>query len=134
MSKDPTLELAEAVADLACDRKARDILTIDLRGLSSVADYFVLATGRSHIHVEAICQRISEGVRDRLGTRSLTTEGVGNGQWAIIDYGGVVVHVFQESARTLYDLERLWREAPRWSHEESSAPETDENQPCFDGP
>jgi ribosome-associated protein len=121
MKKDPTLELAVAAADLASDGKALDITVLDLRTISSVADYFVLASGRSHIQVEAICERIVEGLRERFDARPLAVEGLENAQWAVIDYGSVVVHVFQEAVRKLYDLERLWSLAPRWKPEEAPA-------------
>ncbi|MFT4569952.1 MAG: ribosome-associated protein [Hyphomicrobiaceae bacterium] len=132
MSTNPSLELAIAAADFASDRKATNIVVLNLSEVSSVANYFVIATGRSHIHVEAICARIHEGVRERADDVPIATEGLGNGQWAIMDYGDVVVHVFQESARGLYDLERLWREAPRWNYKEGSS-ESDRALPCFDG-
>ncbi len=133
MSKSTSRELATAAADLAADRKAKDIVILELGDLSSVAEYFVIATGRSHIQVEAICQRIVEGVRERLDDGPLAVEGLDNATWAILDYGDVVVHVFQESTRQLYDLERLWREAPRWNYEEGRAKESERADPCFDG-
>lgn len=119
VKKDSSRELALSAADLAADGKALDIVILDLRGLSSVADDFVLATGKSHIQVEAICGRILEGLRDRLDVRPIAVEGLEHSQWALLDYGGVVVHVFQESIREIYDLERLWSLAPRWQHEDS---------------
>jgi ribosome-associated protein len=122
MTNDPSRDLAQAAADLAADGKALGITILDLRELSSVADYFVIASGRSHIQVEAICDRIEKGVAERLGTRPISVEGLENASWALIDYGSVVVHVFQESVRELYDLERLWSLAPRWTHEDSEPP------------
>jgi len=115
---DDPRELAMAAADLAADGKALGITILDLREVSSVADYFVVASGRSHIQVEAVCDRIAEGLLDRLGRRPLAVEGLENSQWAILDYGSVVVHVFQESVRELYDLEKLWSLAPRWKHDD----------------
>lgn len=118
MKKDTSRELAVAAADLAADGKALEITVLELREISSVADYFVLASGRSHIQVEAICDRIVEGIQERLSVKPLSVEGLENAQWAVLDYGSVVVHVFQESVRKLYDLERLWSLAPRWKHED----------------
>jgi ribosome-associated protein len=116
--KDPSRELAIAASDLAADGKALDISILELRDISSVADYFVVASGRSHIQVESICDRIVEGVRERLGERPIAVEGLENSQWAVLDYGSVVIHVFQEGVRKLYDLERLWSLAPSWRHGE----------------
>jgi ribosome-associated protein len=122
MKKDISRELAVVAADLASDGKAIDIAILELREISSVADYFVIASGRSHIQVEAICDRIAEGVDERLGVKPLSVEGLENAQWAILDYGSVVIHVFQENVRKLYDLERLWSHAPRWKPGEEDVP------------
>jgi ribosome-associated protein len=118
---------------MASDRKAADIILLDLSEISSVADYFVICTGRSHIQVEAICDGVAIGLKEREDTAPISVEGLGNSQWAILDYGSVVVHVFQESARQLYDLERLWRDAPRSKYEEGSVEESASEEPCFDG-
>ena len=107
-------QLATCAADLAAERKASDIVLLELGQECSVADYFVVCTGRSDVQVQSICERIQQGLS--LQDQSpLSTEGISHGLWALIDYGDVVVHVFQDSARTLYDLERLWGEAPRRS-------------------
>ncbi len=116
---DTSRELALAAADLATDVKAEAIAVLELRDISSVADYFVVCSGRSHIQVEAICQRIREGLAERFDERPLSVEGLDNARWAVLDYGAVVIHVFQQSVRELYDIERLWSLAPRWSHGES---------------
>lgn len=122
MKKDASRELATSAADLAADVKAVDIVVLDLREISSVADYFVIASGRSHIQVESVCDRIVEGIQDRFGAKPIAVEGLENAQWAVIDYGPVVVHVFQEGVRKVYDLERLWSLAPRWRHDEAPPP------------
>ena len=116
----PSSKLAELAADLASDRKATDVVILDLTGLSAVTDYFVICTGRSDVHVQAVCERVLEGMREH-GVKSISTEGVRHGQWALLDFGDVVVHVFQESVRRLYDLERLWMDAPRWTYHAGSA-------------
>jgi len=124
LNLDNSRELAMAAADLAADGKALGIVILDLHEVSSVADYFVLASGRSHIQVESICDRIAEGVHDKLDEKPLSVEGLENALWAVIDYGSVVVHVFQESVREIYDLERLWSLAPRWRYEDGPLPRT----------
>jgi len=111
---------AERVATLAADRKATDIAVLELSALSSVTDFFVICTGRSRVHVQAIAQHIVDGLRAE-GERPIAREGIDNGQWALLDYGDIVVHVFQPETRQLYDLERLWNRAPRWTFEEPSA-------------
>jgi ribosome-associated protein len=117
-------ERAERVAALAADRKAADIAILELADVSSVTDYFVICTGRSLVHVQAIAQHILDGLRED-GERPIAREGIENGQWALIDYGDLVVHVFQPDTRRLYDLERLWSRAPRWTFDERSAIELD---------
>jgi ribosome-associated protein len=112
--------LAKMVALLVSDRKGSDILILDLSERSSITDYFVLCTGRSDVQVQAICHRVAEGLSED-GVRPLSSEGLENGQWALLDYGDVVVHVFQEATRELYDLEKLWIEAPRWTYNAGSA-------------
>lgn len=113
---DPSRELAFAAADLAADVKGEDITVLELRDISSVADFFVVCSGRSHIQVEAICHRIREGLIERFDERPLSVEGLEHARWAVLDYGAVVIHVFQESVREVYDIERLWNLAPRWPH------------------
>lgn len=116
----PASVIAKAVARLASDVKADDILVLDLSKMSSITDYFVLCTGRSDVQVQAICHKVVEGLRED-GVRPLSSEGLENGHWALLDYGDVVVHVFQKATRELYDLERLWAEAPRWTYDQGSA-------------
>ncbi len=123
-AKIPSSDIARRAADLAADRKAADITTLLLANVSSVADYFVICSGRSHTQVAAICDRVSEGLREQFGISPLSTEGLDTARWAILDYGDVVVHVFQDEARKFYDLERLWEHAPRWNYEEGSGTQT----------
>jgi ribosome-associated protein len=114
---------AKLAAELAADRKADDIVVLDLAAIPespAVTDFFVICTGRSDIHVHAICERIVQGMRAH-GMAPMSTEGCERGQWALLDYGDVVVHVFQESVRKHYDLERLWAQAPRWTYRNGSA-------------
>ena len=112
-------DLAMAAADLAADGKAFGIIVLDLEDVSSVADHFVLASGHSHIQVESVCDRIVEGLEERFGAKPISVEGLENAQWALLDYGSIVVHVFQQNVRELYDLERLWSHAPRWEHDDT---------------
>ena len=100
-------DLASMAAELAADRKAQDVAVIDLRGRSAMTDYFVICSGRSDIQVRAICERVAQGMAEA-GHRALSQEGINHGHWGLLDYGEVVVHVFLEPVRKLYDLERLW--------------------------
>lgn len=109
---DPIRDLAEACAEAALDRKASDVVLLDVRTLTSLADWFVVASARSDTQVRAIVEAVEEAGRD-LGRRPLAVEGLRHGQWALLDYGDVVVHVFYAPVREFYDLERLWSRAPR---------------------
>jgi ribosome-associated protein len=104
-------EVAGAV-DAARDRKGRDTVVLDLRGLSTATDYFVLVTGTSDIHVKAIADHIIEELK-RDSVRPSHVEGLRGGRWVLIDYIDFVVHVFHPAAREFYQLEDLWGDAPR---------------------
>ena len=117
--RNPTA-LAEAIAAAVLDRKAADLAILDLRNVSSVTDYFVICTGRSDVHVRAICDRVEEKLAAE-NERPVARDGVAHGRWALLDYGDVVVHVFQPESRAFYDLERLWSHAPRFTSGSTSA-------------
>ncbi|MDX1675201.1 MAG: ribosome silencing factor [Longimicrobiales bacterium] len=107
-------ELSEDVAravDLAQDRKGRDVTVLDLRGLSSATDFFLIVTGTSDIHVRAIASHIMDELKKE-DVRPDHVEGVRGGRWVLIDYIDFVVHVFHPAARDFYQLERLWGDAP----------------------
>lgn len=96
----------------ALERKAYDLVVMEVGQLTSLADYFLICTGRSDTQVQAITQSVEENLA-RLGIRPLSVEGYPHGQWVVVDYGDVVIHVFYEPVREFYDLERLWSRAPR---------------------
>ncbi len=96
----------------ALDRKAYDLVVLETGRLSSIADYFVICSGRSDTQVQAIAEAVQAHMAAR-GARPLSIEGLPHGQWVLIDYGDVVVHVFYVPVREFYDLERLWARAPR---------------------
>ena len=104
-------------AELALERKGYDVIALDLRGISSATDFFVLASGRSDVQVKAIAEHISEELR-REGTRPSHVEGLQGGRWVLLDYIDFVVHVFHPQAREFYQLENLWGDAPRWEAED----------------
>ncbi len=105
-----TDEVARAV-ELAQDRKGRDVTVLDLRGLSSATDFFVIVTGTSDIHVRSIANHIMDGLKGD-AERPDHVEGIRGGRWVLIDYIDFVVHVFHPAARDFYQLERLWGDAP----------------------
>ena len=96
----------------AAEKKALDPTVLDLRGISSFTDFFVMFTGANRRQVQAISDEIVEQLK-RHGSPAARVEGYQNAEWILIDYGDFVVHVFDEKARRFYDLERLWREAGR---------------------
>jgi ribosome-associated protein len=108
-----TKDLADAAGRLAVQKKAWDVVVLDLSGLTDIADYFVLASGTSERHVLTISEVIEHDMKEK-GITPFSTEGCEEGRWVIIDYGDVVVHVFLQSLRELYDLESLWIEAKRY--------------------
>ena len=103
-------ELARAT-ELAADRKANDMLVLDLRGISNATDYFLIATGSSDTHVKSIAESIVEELK-KDGVRPSHVEGMRGGRWVLLDYVDFVVHVFHPAAREFYQLERLWGDAP----------------------
>lgn len=104
-------DMARLAAGAALDKKALDPVVLDLRQLSSVADFFVILTGTSDRHVQAVAQNVMDAF-EALCIKLLGEEGTREGKWILLDYGEVVVHVFLESVREYYDIERLWIDAP----------------------
>ncbi|HEX3688563.1 MAG TPA: ribosome silencing factor [Solirubrobacteraceae bacterium] len=104
-------ETVAAVADFAADRKALDIVQLDLRGMIGYADYFVICSGRTDRQTRAIHDAILEGMKAR-GILPRRVEGATEARWILMDYLDVVVHVFTPDTREYYRLEQLWGEAP----------------------
>jgi ribosome-associated protein len=105
-------QMAAAIAELASDRKALDIVQLDLRGMIGYADYFVICTGRTDRQTRAIHDAIRDGLKSEHSLLPARTEGLGEAHWILIDYLDVVVHVFTPETRDFYRLEQLWGEAP----------------------
>ena len=112
MTNQQGFEKALLCTRFALDRKAYDLELLEVSKLTSVADYFLICTGRSDTQVRAIAQHIEESL-DARGIRPLAVEGYTRGQWVLLDYGDVVIHVFYQPIRGFYDLEGLWMRAPR---------------------
>ncbi len=105
-------EIAEAVLEYAADRKAQDIVQLDLRGIIGYTDYFVICTGRSDRQTKAIHDAIHAGMKKDHDLLPGRVEGLTHGRWILMDYLDVVVHVFTPETREYYRLEQLWGEAP----------------------
>lgn len=108
------------VVDLLFDRKANEVTLLDLRGISSATDWFVIASGTSDTHVAALAGNVIDGLK-KDGVRPLNTEGERQARWILIDYFDFVVHVFHPAAREFYQLERLWGDAPTYVMEGAGA-------------
>jgi ribosome-associated protein len=108
-------QLADTIAELAADRKAQDIVQLDLRGMIGYTDYFVICTGRSDRQAKAIHDAIHYGLKSEHGLLPRRVEGLTEANWILIDYLDVVVHVFTPEMREYYRLEQLWGEAPALS-------------------
>jgi ribosome-associated protein len=105
-------QLAEIVAALAADKKAGEIVVLDLRGVIGYTDYFVICTGNTDRQVKAIHDGVHAGLKKEHGLLPRRVEGLGEARWVLMDYLDVVLHVFTPDARTFYRLEQLWGEAP----------------------
>ncbi|UCF20931.1 MAG: ribosome silencing factor [Gemmatimonadota bacterium] len=97
--------------ELCQDRKARELMVLDLRNLSDATDFFIIASGDSEVHVRAISEHLVEELAKE-GTRVAGIEGASAGRWVLLDYIDVVVHIFHPMVRQYYQLERLWGDAP----------------------
>ena len=109
---DDPREAAFALARLGLEKKALDVVVLDIRGQSSYADFIVLMTAKSDPQLLAIADHLESSLKKQ-GRRPMSVEGIRGGQWVLLDYGDVVVHVFEGDARSFYDLEGLWADAKR---------------------
>lgn len=109
MEKD--LEIINSMVEFLEDRKAEDIVTLDLREHSNIADYFIIATGANKPHLKALFDGLQRLFKDA-GFKGYHKEGVPDSGWMIMDYHGVMVHIFERDLREFYDLEKLWKDAP----------------------
>ncbi len=116
-------ERAQLCAAYALDKKAFNVRLLDVRKISSLTDYLLIASGRSDRQVQAVADSIHLGLKNDHTTRPLAIEGMKEGRWVLIDYGDVMVHVFQESVRDFYDLDGLWSEAAELTVGEETRPE-----------
>jgi len=106
-------KLALECRELADNRKAEDIVVLDVADISSIADYFVIASGTSEPHLRAISDEITEKLREQHGVRPRAVDGTLQAGWLVLDYFDVIVHIMRNDVREHYDLEGLWGDAPR---------------------
>lgn len=115
-TKTPFDEIDEGVhlaIRCAADKKAENIVALDLREITSFTEYFVIASGANQRQVQAIADEVREQLKEKLGLRSNRIEGYAAAEWVLMDFGDFIVHVFEKNAREFYDLERLWLDARR---------------------
>lgn len=109
---DRELVIIKEIVELLDGRKAEDIVVLDLRKHANIADYFIIATGANKPHLKALYDSLHRGFKDA-GFRGYQKAGVPESGWMIMDYQGVMVHIFERDLREFYDLEKLWKDAPR---------------------
>ena len=109
----------EAAAQAALEKKAEDVILLDIGKVSSLTGHFVIATGTNTRQTQAIADGIRDDLRER-GLRPLGVEGMNQGEWILMDYGDFLIHIFTPEKRAVYDLERLWSNAPRKSVSEAA--------------
>ena len=103
-------ELALMAARALSDKKGREIQVLEIGGLTTLADYFVIATGSSNTQINALCGAVEKNLEEEGGVKVLRREGYRDGTWVLLDYGCIAIHVFNAEAREFYGLERLWRD------------------------
>ena len=106
-------KLLKLCEEIAYDRKAENIVRLDLSEVSAVSDYFILCTATSEPHIRAVAERIQRGVLEKLKVKPVHVDGSPESGWIIVDFGNVMIHVMTASSRELYQLEELWNDAPK---------------------
>jgi ribosome-associated protein len=113
-------ERAVVAARAAADKKAEQIVVLDVGDVIGITDAFVIATGNNERQVRTICDEVELAVEVEAGVKPRSVEGIHDASWVLLDYGDMVVHVFRRETREFYDLERLWTDAPRVAWEPSA--------------
>ncbi|SES66299.1 ribosome silencing factor [Anaerobranca gottschalkii] len=104
------LQLTQTIAKAIDDKKGEDIKILDLQGLTEIADFFVIASGNTQSHLKSICDFIDEKTKEK-GINPISTQGYDEAIWIVMDYGDIVVHLFNPESREYYQLEKFWRNA-----------------------
>lgn len=121
-SPNRSLERAIAAAQTAHDNRGQDILVLDLQSVTPVFDYFIIATGTSRRQLHAMAEEIDRVMVEQFHDKRLGQEGYAVGNWILLDYGDIVVHLFDESAREYYSLDQLWSEAGKVDWQAATGP------------
>ncbi len=127
IKKDRSLEELRKIVlragEVCLERKAEDVVVLDLKKVSDMTDFFVICEGYTDIHVRAIADNVRDKLKEEYGLSPWHVEGMENGSWVLLDYVDFVMHVFQPETRQFYQLERLWTDARRHElHDEAPAP------------
>ena len=109
------LQLALASAKVAADNHGQDILVLDMRKQTALFDYFIIATGNSRRQIHAMSEEIDHKLEDDLNDKRMSIEGYDDSKWIVLDYGSIVVHLFDDETRQFYSLENLWADAEKVS-------------------
>jgi ribosome-associated protein len=121
--------MARVAADAIFDKKGSDIVLLDVEKSFFLSDVFVIATGSSRPNVQALADHVEERIGEEFGVKPLRVEGRTEGEWVLVDFGDIIVHLFQASAREYYSLERLWGDASRIKWEEPVVTDADFHLP-----
>ena len=104
-------ELMQQIVDVLRDKLAFNVEVINVGEVSIIADYFVIASGRTDSHVRALYDYVDEGIKEKLNIDPIRREGIDNARWIVMDYGSVIVHIFRNDEREFYNIEKLWAES-----------------------
>lgn len=113
LGEEKVREIVFAAGELCLEKKATDVVVLDIRKITQMTDYFLIAGGFTDIHVRAVAEYVEDLLREKFGVKPWHVEGKEAGRWMLLDYVDFVVHVFQPEAREFYQLEKLWRDAER---------------------
>lgn len=110
-------EMAKLAIQALEDKKAEDVKVIDISDISTIADYFIIASGKNRNQIQTLCDNVEETL-GRVGVTMKQTEGYKSANWILMDYGDIIVHIFDTENRLFYDLERIWRDGKEIGTEE----------------
>ncbi len=116
MAEMTSKQLAISVCKALADKRGKEIIALYVREKTDLCDYFVIASGSNPSQIKAMGERVEELVERDLGILPTRTEGVRDGRWAVVDYGDVIVHIFNDETRLFYHLERLWADGANLQH------------------